>query len=93
MDIEGWLGDFWVKEKFCLTFLDNKDMGSWAYDSMFIIWLKIQGFFQYCGGTWLEFLWGGGTKMELRFWAQIIIINQIPPGGGTENLKSRNLSR
>ena len=38
MNIEGWLGDFWVKEKFCLTFLDNKDMGSWAYDSIFIIW-------------------------------------------------------
>ena len=56
-------------------------------------WLKIQGFFQSGGGTWLEFLWGGGTKLELRYWVRIVIINQIPPGGGTENLKSRNLSR
>ena len=55
--------------------------------------LKIQGFFLSCGGTWLEFLWGGGTKLELRYWVRIVIINQIPPGGGTENLKSRNLSR
>ena len=56
-------------------------------------WLKIQGFFQSGEGTWLEFLWGGGTKLELRYWVRIVIINQIPPGGGTENLKSRNLSR
>ena len=56
-------------------------------------WLKIQGFFQSGEGTWLEFLWGGGTKLELRYWVRIVIINQIPPGGGTANLKSRNLSR
>ena len=56
-------------------------------------WLKIRGFFQSGKGTWLEFLWGGGTKLELRYWVRIVIINQIPPGGGTENLKSRNLSR
>ena len=55
--------------------------------------LKMQGFFLSCGGTWLEFLWGGGTKLELRYWVRIVIINQIPPCGGTENLKSRNLSR
>ena len=55
--------------------------------------LKIRGFFQSGKGTWLEFLWGGGTKLELRYWVRIVIINQIPPGGGTENLKSRNLSR
>ena len=57
------------------------------------IWLTIQDFFQSGGGTWLEFLWGGGTKLELRYWVRIVIINQIPPGGGTENLKSRNLYR
>ena len=56
-------------------------------------WLKIRGFFQSGEGTWLEFLWGGGTKLELRYWVRIVIINQIPPCGGTENLKSRNLSR
>ena len=55
--------------------------------------LKIRGFFQSGEGTWLEFLWGGGTKLELRYWVRIVIINQIPPGGGTANLKSRNLSR
>ena len=56
-------------------------------------WLKIRGFFQSGEGTWLEFLWGGGTKLELGYWVKIVIINQIPPGGGTANLKSRNLSR
>ena len=56
-------------------------------------WLKIQGFFQSGEGTWLEFLWGGGTKLELGYWVRIVIINQIPPSGGTANLKSRNLSR
>ena len=56
-------------------------------------WLKIRGFFQSGEGTWREFLWGGGTKLELRYWVRIVIINQIPPGGGTANLKSRNLSR
>ena len=60
---------------------------------LYFFWLKIQGFFLSCGGTWLEFLWGGGTKLELRYWVRIVIINQIPPGGGTENLESRNLSR